>query len=248
MFQQLKQEDILKTEFINVTAHELRTPIQSIIGYIEMIKSFPERTSTYLQPLERNSQRLYRLIEDILDTTKIESGRLNLKKTTFDMNEKIKNVIRDLTPKYNLNDDDNNSSNKNVKFIFEPTKEPIIVFADKERIYQVISNLIRNALKFIPFTDGKIKISLEKVKEEEDNENEFVSVKIKDNGKGIDKDILSRLFEKFATKSETGTGLGLYISKSIVEAHGGKIWTENNSDDNGATFQLTFPLSREKMS
>ena len=168
LYQQLKQEDILKTEFINVAAHELRTPIQSIIGYIEMIKSFPERTSTYLQPLERNSQRLYRLIEDILDTTKIESGRLNLKKTTFDMNEKIKNVIRDLTPKYNLNDDDNNSSNQNVKFIFEPTKEPIMIFADKERIYQVISNLIRNALKFIPFTDGKIEISLEKVKEEED--------------------------------------------------------------------------------
>ena len=165
----LKQEDILKTEFINIAAHELGTPIQSIIGYIEMIKTFPERTSTYLQPLERNSQRLYRIIEDILDTTKIESGRLNLKKTTFDMNEKIKNVIRDLTPKYNLNDD-NNSSNQNVKFIFQPTKEPIMIFADKERIYQVISNLIQNALKFIPFTDGKIEIRLEKVKEEEDNE------------------------------------------------------------------------------
>ena len=144
LYQQLKQEDILKTEFINVAAHELRTPIQSIIGYIEMIKTFPERTSTYLQPLERNSQRLYRIIEDILDTTKIESGRLNLKKTTFDMNEKIKNVIRDLTPKYNLNDD-NNSSNQNVKFIFEPTKEPIMIFADKERIYQVINNLMQNA-------------------------------------------------------------------------------------------------------
>ena len=245
LYQQLKQEDILKTEFINVAAHELRTPIQSIIGYIEMIKTFPERTSTYLQPLERNSQRLCRIIEDILDTTKIESGRLNLKKTTFDMNEKIKNVIRDLTPKKKVDDD---NTNQNVKFIFQPTKEPIMTFADKERIYQVISNLIRNALKVIPFTDGKIEISLEKVKEKNDNENEFVSVKIKDNGKGIDKDILSRLFEKFTTKSETGTGLGLYISKSIVEAHGGKIWTENNSDDNGATFSFTFPLTKEKMS
>ena len=245
LYQQLKQEDILKTEFINVAAHELRTPIQSIIGYIEMIKSFPERTSTYLQPLERNSQRLCRLIEDILDTTKIESGRLNLKKTTFDMNEKIKNVIRDLTPKKKVDDD---NPNQNVNFIFQPTKEPIMTFADKDRIYQVISNLIRNALKVIPFTDGKIEISLEKVKEKNDNENEFVSVKIKDNGKGIDKDILSRLFKKFTTNSETGTGLGLYISKNIVEAHGGKIWTENNSDDNGATFSFTFPLTKEKMS
>ena len=240
LFQQLKQADILKTEFINIAAHELRTPIQSIIGYVQMIKSFPERISTFLQPIERNTQRLYRLAEDILHIAKIESGSLNLKKTTFDMNEKIKNVIIDLTPKKNLNDD-NNSSNQNVKFIFQPTKEPIMVFADKERIYQVISNLIRNALKFIPFNDGKIEISLEKVKEEEDKEH--VSVKIKDNGKGIDKDILPRLFEKFATKSETGTGLGLYISKSIVESHDGKIWTENNSNDKGATFLFTLPLN-----
>jgi signal transduction histidine kinase len=251
LFQQLKQEDILKTEFINIAAHELRTPIQSIIGYIEMIKSFPERISTYLQPLERNTQRLYRLIEDILDITKIESGNLKLQKTVFDMNEKINNEIRDLTLKKNLNN--NKNTNQDIQFIFQPTKEPIIVFADKERIYQVVSNLIKNSLKFIPSTEGKIEITLEKGKEEVNNKKEFVSVKIKDNGKGIDKEILPRLFEKFATKSETGTGLGLYISKNIVEAHGGKIWTEinnnnnnnnNNSDDKeGAIFLFTLPLS-----
>jgi signal transduction histidine kinase len=102
--------------------------------------------------------------------------------------------------------------------------------------------LIKNALKFIPSIDGKIEISLEKVKDE-NNEKEFVSVKINDNGKGIDKEVLPRLFEKFTTKSETGTGLGLYIAKSIVEAHGGKIWTENNSDGKGATFLFKLPLS-----
>ncbi|MGZ5551603.1 MAG: sensor histidine kinase [Nitrososphaeraceae archaeon] len=95
--EQLKQHDKMQQEFINITAHELRTPTQSIIGYVEMIKSFPEQTSTYLQPLERNTQRLYRLIQDILDITKIESGSLKLNKTTFDMNEKINNAIRDLT-------------------------------------------------------------------------------------------------------------------------------------------------------
>ena len=242
LFQKLKQTDSLKTEFINVAAHELRTPVQSIIGYVEMIKAFPERTSSYLQPIERNTQRLYRLLEDILDITKIESGSLKLKKTTFDMNEKIHNVIRDLTPKKNVNDNNNNNTNQNIKFIFQPTKESIIVFADKERIYQVFSNLIKNALKFIPSIDGKIEISLEKVKDE-NNEKEFVSVKINDNGKGIDKEVLPRLFEKFTTKSETGTGLGLYIAKSIVEAHGGKIWTENNSDGKGATFLFKLPLS-----
>ena len=250
LFQQLKQKDILKTEFINIAAHELRTPTQSIIGYVEMIKLFPERTSTYFQPLERNTQRLYRLVEDILDISKIESGSLNLKKTTFDMNEKINNVIRDLTPKKNVNyDKNNNNTPENVKFIFQPTKEPIMVFADKERIYKVVSNLIKNSLNFIPSTEGNLEITLKKVKEEEDNKKEFVSVKIKDNGNGIDKEILPRLFEKFATKSKTGTGLGLYISKSIVEAHGGKIWTERNNNNNnnnsdgkgGATFLFTLP-------
>ena len=138
------------------------------------------------------------------------------------MNEKINNVIRDLTPKKKVNDANTNQS---VKFIFQPTKEPIRVFADKERIYQVISNLIKNTLKFIPFTEGKIEITLEKVKEKNDNKKEFVSVKIKDNGKGIDKEVLPRLFEKFTSKAELGgTGLGLNILKNIVEAHGAKIW------------------------
>jgi signal transduction histidine kinase len=239
--EQLKIHDKMQQEFINITAHELRTPTQSIIGYVEMIKSFPGRTSTYLQPIERNTQRLYRLIQDILDITKIESRSLKLNKTTFDMNEKINNVIRDLTPKKNVNDD---NTNQNIKFIFQPTKEPIRVFADKERIYQVISNLIKNALKFTPFTEGKIEITLEKVKEKNDNKKEFVSVIIKDNGKGIDKEILPRLFEKFTSKAELGgTGLGLYISKNIVEAHGGKIWGKNNNTGSGAEFGFTIPLT-----
>jgi signal transduction histidine kinase len=244
LFQQLKQEDIIKIEFINLVAHELRTPLQSIIGYVEMIKSYPERISNYLQPMERNTHRLYRLIEDVLDITRIENRRLKLKKTTFDMNEKINNVIRDLTPKKNVRDD-NNNTNHNIQFIFQPTKEPIMVFADKERIYQVVSNLVKNSLKFIPSAEGKIEITLEKVKKEDDNDTEFVSVKIKDNGKGIDKEILPHLFEKFVTKSEKGTGLGLYISKSIIEAHNGKIWieTNNNPDDKGAIFRFTLPLS-----
>jgi signal transduction histidine kinase len=245
LYQQLKQADILKTEFIDIAAHELRTPTQSIIGYCEMLEAFPEKKDDFLIPIKRNAERLYKLTQDILDVAKIELGNLKLEKTTFDMNEKINNVLRDLTPKKNLNDDMKNQ--QNVKFIFQPTKEPIMVFADKQRIYQVISNLVKNALKFIPSNDGKIEIVMEKITES--NEKEFVSVKIKDNGTGIDSQILPRLFQKFVTKSELGgTGLGLYISKSIVEAHSGKIWAENNSDDIGATFSLTLPLSTEKMS
>jgi signal transduction histidine kinase len=159
------------------------------------------------------------------------------------MNEKINNVIRDLTPKKNVNDDDNNRTNQNVKFIFQPTKEPIMIFADKERVYQVISNLIKNALKFIPSNDGIIEIILEKIRES--NEKEFVSVKIRDNGKGIDKEVSPRLFEKFASKAEFGgTGLGLYISKNIVEVHGGQIWGKNNNNNGrGAEFGFTIPLT-----
>ena len=239
LFEKLKQVDLLKTEFIDIAAHELRTPIQSIIGYCEMLEAFPDKKEDFLTPIKRNAERLYKLAQDVLDITKIESRNLKLEKTSFDMNEKINNVIRDLTPKKNLNN--NIKNQQNVKFIFQPTKEPLMVFADKQRIYQVISNLVKNAFKFIPLNDGKIEIILEKIKE--GNEKEFVSVKIRDNGIGIDSQILPRLFQKFTTKPESGgTGLGLYISKSIVEAHGGKIWTENNSGGKGVTFRFIFPI------
>jgi signal transduction histidine kinase len=236
--EQLKQQDKMQKEFINITAHELRTPIQSIIGYTEMIKSFPEKTTTYMQRIERNGQRLYKLIQDILDITKIESGNLILNKTQFDLNEKINNVIKDYTTAKKID-----GINQNVKYIFHPIESPK-VFADRERIYQVISNLIRNAVKFT--TTGEettIEIILEKVKKDK-KENGFVSVKIKDNGKGIDPEMLPKLFSKFTTKSEFGgTGLGLYISKKIIEAHGGTIRGYNNSDGGkGATFEFILPL------
>ena len=235
--EQLKQQDKMQKEFINITAHELRTPIQSIIGYTEMIKSFPEKTTTYMQRIERNGQRLYKLIQDILDIAKIESGNLILNKTQFDLNEKINNVIKDFTTANKID-----GINENFKFIFQPI-ESSKVFADRERIYQVISNLIRNAVKFTSGDEAKIEIILEKVKKDK-KENGFVSVKIKDNGKGIDPEILPRLFSKFTTKSEFGgTGLGLYISKKIIEAHGGTINGYNNSvEGKGATFEFILPL------
>ncbi|MGI9010289.1 MAG: sensor histidine kinase [Nitrososphaeraceae archaeon] len=237
--EQLKVHDKLQKEFINITAHELRTPIQSIMGYAEMIKSFPEKTSTYVQPIERNAQRLYKLIQDILDITKIESGNLVLNKTLFDLHEKINNVIKDLTTAKKID-----AINQNVQFVFNLPDDTIKVFADKERIYQVISNLMRNAVKFTTADKSKIEIILEKVKKDKKENEEFVSVKIKDNGKGIDPEILPRLFSKFTTKSEFGgTGLGLYISKKIVEAHGGTINGYNNSDEEkGATFEFILPL------
>jgi signal transduction histidine kinase/type II secretory pathway pseudopilin PulG len=247
--EQLKVHDKLQKEFINITAHELRTPIQSIMGYSEMIKSFPEKTLTYIKPIERNAQRLYKLIHDILDITKIESGNLVLKKTEFDLQDKINNVIKDLTTAKKID-----GINQNVQFVFNPPNDTFKVFADKERIYQVISNLIRNAAKFTSGDEAKIEIILEKVKNDK-KENEWISVKIRDNGTGIDPEILPRLFSKFTTKSEFGgTGLGLYISKKIIEAHKGTIRGYNNNNNNnnvkaekkGATFEFILSLYKTK--
>jgi len=243
--EQLKQHDKMQKEFINITAHELRTPIQSIMGYTEMIKSFPQKTPTYVQPIERNAQRLYKLIQDILDITKIESGNLALTKTHFDLQEKINNVIKDLATAKKID-----GINQNVQFVFHPN-DSVKVFADKERIYQVISNLIRNAAKFTNGKEAKIEIILEKIKKDK---KELISVKIRDNGTGIDPEILPRLFSKFTTKSEFGgTGLGLYISKKIIEAHDGTIRGYNNNNNNnpdgekkGATFEFILPLYKTK--
>ncbi len=240
---QLKVHDKLQKEFLNITAHELRTPIQSIMGYAEMIKSFPEKTSAYLQPIERNAQRLYKLIQDILDITKIESGNLVLNKTQFDLQEKINNVLKDLKTAKKIE-----GINQDVQIIVHPS-DSFKVFADKERIYQVISNLIRNATRFTSGNEAKIEIILSKVKKDKED-NEWISVKIRDNGTGIDPEILPRLFSKFTTKSEFGgTGLGLYISKKIIEAHNGTIIGYNNNLNGkikGATFEFILPLYKSK--
>jgi signal transduction histidine kinase len=235
--EQLKQHDKMQKEFINITAHELRTPTQSIIGYIEMLELYPENIKNYIISLKNNSERLYRLIQDILDITKIESGNFVIQKTNVDLKDIINNVIKDFITSKNRN-----WKNQNIKLFFQPNEELLIIFADRERIYQVITNLIKNGIKFTTGNEAKIEINIERIKDKK--ENEWASVKIRDNGTGIDPEILPRLFTKFTTKSEFGgTGLGLYLSKNIVEAHGGTIRGFNNSNgEKGATFEFTLPL------
>ena len=252
----LNKHGRMQKEFINVAAHELRTPTQSIVGYCEMIDAFPENTQKYLEPVKRNAEKLYRLTEDILDVSRIESGTLKLEKSKFDLREIIVNLIEDLTAKMKKEEDiiqsnkANNDKNTNIQLIYpQLSVEPLFVYADKNRIQQVLSNLLSNALKFTE--DGVITINTEKFMDivninsnENNKEKEFVSIKIKDTGKGIDPEVLPRLFEKFATKSDKGTGLGLYISKNIIDAHGGKIWGEDNNKNGkkGAEFGFTLPL------
>ncbi|HKO41290.1 MAG TPA: HAMP domain-containing sensor histidine kinase, partial [Nitrososphaeraceae archaeon] len=245
--QELKYKDRLKDEFINLAAHELQGPIQPILGLSEILrdkdiietscgnkkKNLNEKE--ILDVIIRNSKRLSYLADDILDVARIENDNLKLEKSMFNLNSTINNVIEDLiTEKGGL-------QNPIIKLVSQP-EGSILVVADRTRIYQVISNLIRNALKFTIITGSKIEVSVQKVICA--NKKEFVAVKIKDNGRGIDSEILPRLFEKFATKSEKGTGLGLYISKNIIEAHGGTIRGYNNPDQKGATFEFTLPIEK----
>ena len=225
---QLKAHDRLQTEFINIASHEMRTPTQAILGFSELLEQYPEKHPEMIASLKRNAIRLQRLTNNILEVSRIESQTLKLNKEKVNINEKIRNVINDVKGQIHNPD--------KLKIVFAETKPPIYVHADKIRLYQVIANLLSNALKFTK--EGTISISAD-VK---DNNNELI-VSVKDSGEGIHSDILPRLFTKFATKSNIGTGLGLYISKNIIEAHAGRMWAENNSDGKGATFSVALPLS-----
>jgi signal transduction histidine kinase len=220
--EQLKVHDKMQSEFINVAAHELRTPTQAIIGYSDLLYLKPESREEAIKAIARNAERLERLTHDILDVTRIEGNRLDLNKETFDISEVIDSAVEDA--KRRLDHD-------RIEFSYDIRK--IMIEADRTRISQVVSNLLTNAAKFTK--NGTIYISAKNI------DGELV-VSVKDSGTGIDPQILSRLFTKFTTKSTTGTGLGLFISKSIIEAHHGKIWAENNQDGKGATFTFRLPL------
>jgi two-component system, OmpR family, sensor histidine kinase VicK len=237
-YEQLKISDNMQKEFINIAAHELRTPIQPILGLTQIIYSNIDKdgSSPYekrkqkemLEVVTRNANRLQRLSEDILDVTRIESQNLNLKLERLNLDEIISNAINDAKRSYQLK--------KNVSLLYQHDKyNTVFVHADKARLNQVLSNLISNAIRFTK--EGSIIITQKK----QENENKVI-VSVKDSGTGIDPEVLPRLFQKFATKSYQGTGLGLYISKSIVEAHGGKMWAENNSGGKGSTFYFTLPV------
>ncbi len=243
LYEQLKAHDKMQEEFINIAAHELRTPIQPILGLTETLlyHTNDREQSKLLEVVNRNAKRLQRLTEDILDVTKIESKSLHLKKERFNLIEILNTAIADSS-----RSQVKKGYKDNIRLELLSKEENIFVEADKSRIYQVILNLLDNAIKFLKEEEGIITITAGVKREDSSNggHNDIVAISIKDNGQGIDPDILPRLFTKFATKSQgRGTGLGLYISKSIIEAHDGRIWAENNKDARGATFSFTLPLS-----
>ena len=246
-YEKLKEADNMKNEFINVAAHELRTPLQPILSLSQVLQSKIKDTKQreLLDAIVRNAKRLQRLTNDILDVTKIESHSLNLNKEQFELSNVISNCISD------IEDHDEKVRNGKLELFYEPSKQDIFVEADKVRISQVISNLLNNAVKFTE--DGAVSIDVV-VKENNNNGNNngnIIIVSVKDSGEGIDPEILPKLFTKFATNSEKGTGLGLFICKSIVEAHGGRVWTQSNNTGGerrtGATFCFSLPITDKSM-
>ena len=256
LYEELRKHNKMQQEFINIAAHELRTPAQSLLGYAELAKADPhyieKQVQSFIDVIYRNSFRIHKLTKDILDVTRIESQTLNLNKTKFNLKDVMISAIEDAQTKLVPR----NSSDK-VEVAYKSLKgiageaanhsDNIFVQADRDRITQVISNLLDNALKFTPHGLVSVDISTPKEYKEgqgEDNEEEAVVVSVEDTGSGIDPEIFPKLFTKFTSKSFSGTGLGLYISKSIIEAHGGKIWAKNNNEQgkSGATFFFSLPL------
>jgi len=235
--EELKVHDKMQKEFINIASHEIKTPLQAILSASQLLHMYPERQKKFASAIQRNAIRLQRLSNDILDVAKIESGSLKLNKELFDLNEIISNIVEDYKTII-IND------NHSIKLYFKPSNYALFVEAEKERIAGVISNLLSNAIKFTK--KGEIFVSIEK--ENSNSINPYALVTVKDTGEGIDPEILPKIFSKFITKSYEGLGLGMYISKNMVEAHGGKIWTENKNNNKngnpGAIFYFTLPLSK----
>lgn len=251
-YAKVKEAEKMKDEFINISAHELRTPIQPIIGLSGMFnEDFRNKKVVEMKDIEkglsviyRNARRLKQLTDDILDVTKIESNELKLDMREFDLLKVISNTINDCTIEMEKKQENisfvcknefNNEIDKFNRLKIRP-REQLIVKGDKNRITQVLSNLINNAIKFT--RKGSISVSVQRQYDGE------VIVTVIDTGIGIDLEIMPNLFKKFVSNSFSGTGLGLYISKSIIEAHGGKIWAENNENGNGATFSFSLPYKK----
>jgi len=228
-YNQLKAHDKMQNEFINIASHEIKTPTQAILLHSDLLKRGLLGNEESLDAIIRNAARLQRLTNNILDVTRIESQTLKLNKETFDLNVLILELINDFDHQIKMK---YSESEPPVKIIFNQ-KGSIIINADKSRITQVLSNMLANAIEFT--SQGTIEITIQR------DGNQLV-IAVKDSGKGIDPNFMPHLFTKFSTRSDKGTGLGLFISKNIVEMHGGKIWAENNKVGSGSTFYFTIPV------
>ncbi|MPZ06466.1 MAG: hypothetical protein GEU26_08620 [Nitrososphaeraceae archaeon] len=267
---QLKDQQTDQREFISIAAHELRAPIQPILGLAEVLKSRQEvqmeKQRELLSIIIRNARRLKELTENILDITRIENKSLELQKESVNIDEIVIGVFKDAL--------DESEFSRNIRLVYKHNKKkkfdsasdpgqsessipfgaagkgsPSYVRADRLRITQVMTNLVGNAIKFSNEGDTvTVSVSEENniqnfKKNENGQRNKVLLIRVEDTGKGIDPEIMPRLFKKFASKSDKGMGLGLFISKNIVEAHGGVIWADVPNAKKGATFSFTIPVN-----
>jgi two-component system, OmpR family, sensor histidine kinase VicK len=225
MYDKLKLHEKMQSDFVNVAAHELRTPVQAIINYAELATTNAANKDEYYGKLLRNVTRLQKLTEEILDAARIEGGTLRLNKEVFDIKALVESVVEEQRIRVGA---------KGVTLVMAGSGG-LVVEGDRGRLGQVVSNLLSNAVKFTE--EGSIRVSVEARSKEN-----RVRISVADTGTGIDPSIMPMLFSRFVAKSQSGTGLGLYISKSIVEEHGGRIWVESNNPGGGATFAFEVPI------
>jgi signal transduction histidine kinase len=262
---EIKRRENIERDFINMAAHELRAPIQPVLGLAQILQTKKNVDSKeqeeLLSVIIRNARRLNILTENLLDLAKIESNTLNLQKETFSLTELIFEAIADMKSQLSTNEvmvnveyndgsaarhryNHKNDDDKLTSKVLNPDDNSplVLVEADKIRIMQVISNLLTNAIKFT--RGGKVAIIIDNNNgtRKEKGEGDVV-VSFRDNGTGIDPEIIDKVFEKFVTKSDKGTGLGLFISRKIIEAHGGSIRAKNNTNAEGATIAFSLPIA-----
>ncbi len=243
---QLQSHEKMQKEYIDIIVHELRSPIQPIIGLTEYVKEKlkDKKQIELLDSVIASGQKLNMLTEGILEVSRIEDHLFSLKEVKFNLTDLLLNIIRIFEKILERN-------KQNIKFNLVGFNKLYIILGDRNRLEQVISNLIRNSIKSIlriyhGMDGGMVSIKMEKKKllsnVKSKQKGDIVNIIIEDNGEGIDPTILPKLFTKF-TKSSDGNGLGLYISKKIVEAHGGKIWAGNLRNGKGAKITFSLPLS-----
>jgi signal transduction histidine kinase len=266
LYKQLVDQQTDQREFISIAAHELRAPIQPILGLAEVLKSRQnvqmEKQKELLSVIIRNAKRLKELTENILDITRIENKSLELQKEPLNVDEIIIGVLYDAL--------DETEPTKNVRLLYSRNKhkkfdstlspnsselamlsqsakqKPVLsVNADRSRLTQVLTNLIGNAVKFSD-NGGTVTVSVSEGDrarpDMDETKSKVMLVRVVDTGRSIDPEIMPRLFKKFASKSEKGMGLGLFISKNIIEAHGGEIWADDTKGEKGAIFSFTIPV------
>ena len=236
---ELEQESFAKTQILSTASHELKTPLTSIMGYVdrvlleqERVGPLNERQQRYLETVRKNSLRLNVLINDLLDTSRIASGSLELTLTGLDVRQEMEDVLRSMQTL---------AEEKQIDVVVNISNELPRVQADRLRFSQVITNLLSNACKYSPERATATVTAKEKSGQ--------VQIEISDTGIGISEADQSKLFTKFfradnsSTREVSGTGLGLFITKNLIEAHGGKIWVESE-EGKGSTFSFTLPRAQ----